>query len=395
MRGLRARPVALVAGRELRQRVRSRTFRITTAVLVVAALAAVVLPAVLGGGDEGPVRVSLAPAAAELRAPLEGGTGERDVVVDVADPASVRAAAGDGDVDAGVLATEPAVAVVARDDLRPEVRALLLRAAAEARLRGALSDAGVDPGVADAALAPPRLEVAFAGDAVPEDATAAALLTAVALVLVLVVSGSLVAAGVAEEKATRISEILLAAVRPGELLAGKVVGVGLLALAQLAAVLMPAAAAVLAMGTVDLPDAAPSAVGAGLLWFAIGYVTYSVAFGALGALVARQQEVTMATAPVSYLLWGSYFIVVFGIEQIDAGWFRVLSLLPLLSPMLMPARMVTGSVGAAEVALALAIAVATAAALVWIGGRVYRAGLTASGPRVSVVAALRRAVGRS
>lgn len=395
MRGLRARPVALVAGRELRQRVRSRTFRMTTAVLVVAALAAVVLPAVLGGGDEGPVRVSLAPAAADLRAPLEGGTGERDEVVDVADPASVRAAAGDGDVDAGVLATEPAVTVVARDDLRPEVRALLLRAAAEARLRGALSDAGADPGVADAALAPPRPEVAFAGDAVPQDATAAALLTAVALVLVLVFSGSLVAAGVAEEKATRISEILLAAVRPGELLAGKVVGVGLLALAQLAAVLVPAAAAVLAIGTVDLPDAAPSAVGAGLLWFAIGYVTYSVAFGALGALEARQQEVTMATAPVSYLMWGSYFIVVFGIEQIDAGWFRVLSLLPLLSPMLMPARIVTGSVGAAEVALALVIAVATAAALVWIGGRVYRAGLTASGPQVSVVAALRRAVGRS
>ena len=98
------------------------------------------------------------------------------------------------------------------------------------------------------------------------------------------------APSVTEEKSSRVVELLLTTLSPRRLLAGKVLGIGLLGLAQLLLAGGAALAAGQLAGGAGLPSAAPEAVALVLLWFVLGYVFYSVAYAAVGALVSRQED---------------------------------------------------------------------------------------------------------
>lgn len=392
------RGVGLVAGRELRHHLGTRTFRVVTLVLVLGALAAVLIPSFVTGGDgEDTLRIGVGPTT-QAAAPALEGAGEaqgRDVQVRVLEAGAARAAVADGDLDLALVDEAGGLRLLGERVPEPAEVALVQRALQEERVAQALRDAGAAPAAVAAALAPVALTpVALDGAGPGDQESFIAVLTAIALVLALVFAGMLVANGVAEEKTTRTSEVLMAAVHPSQLLAGKVAGIGALALAQLVAVVVPAAAALLVVGSVELPDAVPSALWAGVVWFVLGYLLYAVAFGALGALVSRQQEVATAVAPLSYLLWGGYFIAAFGVTSVEADWFRIASLIPFFSPLLMPMRITLETVGPVEVALAVALTIATAVALMAVGARVYRAGLVAGGPRLGLRAAVARGRGR-
>ena len=122
----------------------------------------------------------------------------------------------------------------------------------------------------------------------------------------LAVYGQWVVSGVVEEKANRVVEVILATTRPRDLLAGKVIGIGLVGLAQLALV-AGLAAILLAAGVFD----APAALGASLAlvtpWSVLGYALYAVAYAAAGALASRQQNADTAGQPVTYTLLAAYF----------------------------------------------------------------------------------------
>src|SRR3546814_12024880 len=102
------------------------------------------------------------------------------------------------------------------------------------------------------------------------------------------------------EKSNRISEVLLAIVRPGALLFGKVLGVSIVGILTLAAAIVPVLVKLLSGG--DLPDGHGGALAGGAAWFVLGLATYLVAAGALGALVARQEEAGSAAQPLSGVL---------------------------------------------------------------------------------------------
>jgi ABC-2 type transport system permease protein len=181
----RRRGAMLVAGREVRERVRTRTFRVTTVLLVAAALAAVAIPALVG--DDGPSRSTEAAAAAAS-----------------------------GEVDAAVIsgATGP-VRVVVEDEISDDLRGLIAQAVAGARVSDALARSGLPPAEVAEVVAPPDLEVQARGErAVVEGGDlAVGFVVALVLYLALLFSGILVATGVAEEKSTRVSEVLLASAR--------------------------------------------------------------------------------------------------------------------------------------------------------------------------------------
>jgi ABC-2 type transport system permease protein len=191
------------------------------------------------------------------------------------------------------------------------------------------------------------------------------------LYLALLFSGIIVATGVAEEKSTRVSEVLLASLRPSELLLGKVAGIGLVSLGQLAAVAAPALIAALALDAVDVPAATTATILWGLVWFLAGYALYGAAYGALGALVGRQQEVGQATAPLALLLVCGYLASNFSVGDLESWWVRPLSLLPPFAPMMMPMRIAGDAVSTGEVLAALALTLASAAVLIALGARVY------------------------
>lgn len=391
----RWRGARMVAGREITERVRTRTFWVTTAVVLVAALAAVVIPPLVGDGgpERSTVAVAGGPAALPRALQQAGAAQDRDIEVRRLGAARAEAAAAAGEVDAAVIGgATGSVRVVVEDDISDDLRGIVAQAVAGARVADALARAGLPPAEVAATLAPPRLEVEARGAraGVDDGDLAVGFIAALVLYLALLFAGILVATGVAEEKTTRVSEVLLASLRPSELLLGKVAGIGLVSLAQLAAAAIPAVIAALALGAVDVPDAAVGTILWSLVWFVAGYALYGAAYGALGALVGRQQEVGQATAPLAMLLLAGYLGATLGVGDLDATWVRALSVLPPLAPMMMPMRIAGDAVSTGEVLAVLAVTLVAAVALIALGARVYRAGITRTGPRIR----LREALGR-
>ena len=116
------------------------------------------------------------------------------------------------------------------------------------------------------------------------------------------VYGSAVAEGVAQEKGTRVMELLVCRVRPADLLAGKVLGIGLVGLGQMLLALIAGAVAIVALDTVDVPAAVPATLASAVLWFALGYAFWSVAFAAVGALVSRVEDLQAAVSPLTWAM---------------------------------------------------------------------------------------------
>jgi ABC-2 type transport system permease protein len=390
--------IRLVAGREIRERTRTRTFGITTAVLVVASLLAVIIPAFVGGDGPDGQEIALAggtPALAEgLRASAQAQGRELDVRTE--SPAAAERAGASGDVDAAVIVSGPSgpVRVVVEKELSDGLRATIAQGIAAARIGEALEGAGVPQERIAELGRPPGLAVT---EADPDEFTggdlAVGYVVALVLYLALLLSGATVASGVAEEKTSRVSEVLLASLRPVELLLGKVAGIGLTALAQLAAAALPALVAALALDVAELPDATGEVVAWSIVWFVVGYALYSATYGALGSLVGRQQEVGQVTALPAALLVVGYLGATVVPGDPDGRLVVIGSILPPFAPMIMPMRVAVGGVPAGEMALALALTVACAMAAVWFGARVYRGGIVRTGARTSVRDALRSVAG--
>ncbi len=254
------------------------------------------------------------------------------------------------------------------------MRSALATSAVEAHLRAAgltaheISDALDTP-------APALHEVAVDTSARRVSAAVLSLVLYLVLLMLMIQATN----GVAIEKANRISEVLLAIVRPGSLLFGKVIGVGIVGLVSLAAGALPVVVKLLVTG--DLPAGLGPAVGAGIAWMVLGLVLYLTIAGALGALIERQEEAGSALAPLSLLLVGTY-VAAQSIAGTTTG--AVLALFPLTSPIVMPTRIALGKASAPEIVASLAIGVATVIFVIRAGAVIYRRGIVHTGRRLHV-----------
>jgi hypothetical protein len=203
--------------------------------------------------------------------------------------------------------------------------------------------------------------------------------------MALVFFGQAVAQGVTEEKSSRVVELLLTTVSPRRLLAGKILGIGMLGLALL---FIPGAAALAAghlAGGAGLPSAAPEAVALVLLWFILGYFFYSVAFAAVGALVSRQEDLNTAILPVTAVLIGGFYLAFFAVNSNPNGTVaRVAAFVPPLSPMVVPGRMVLGDMTTLALALAVALEVLAIAGMVLLAARTYERAILRIGAPVKL-----------
>jgi ABC-2 type transport system permease protein len=209
--------------------------------------------------------------------------------------------------------------------------------------------------------------------------------------LALLATGASVAQGVVEEKSSRVVELLLATVRPWQLMAGKVLGIGLVGLLQVTVVGVAGVAAGRLTGALSLSFSASAGVVVWLvIWFVIGFTLYSLVFAGLGALVSRQEDVGGVTTPATMFLVLGYVV---GISVLPASpdnpVVAVMSLLPMFSPTLMPMRLAMGAVPPWQIALSLVLALATVPVLLVLAGRLYRNGVVRTGARVGLREALR------
>ena len=381
--------ILLVARREALVRLRSRTF-IGGTVVMVAIVAVAILGYSLVGGRTTSLDIGFTTAAAALEQDFSAtaaAMGQPVTVSTVADEAAGRAQVSAGTLDVLVTGAPTAPTAVVEKTAPAVVQTALQRAVLSARFTAL----GVPPGV---------LATVTSGLQVPVDALQPArsgmtqdrvvgLGVAILLFITLGLYGSMVAQGVVEEKATRIMEILLATVRPSMLLAGKVVGIGLVALLQLAIVAAATLASVAATNVVTTPALEIGAVAGYLVWFLLGFLIYATGYATMAALVSRPEEVQSAVTPVAVFQIGSYLLAYLTLANPTSPVATIASMLPPFAPILMPVRTTGGDVPVWQVALALALTVAAIVGITRLAGRIYANSAMRIGSRVRFMDAFR------
>ncbi len=209
----------------------------------------------------------------------------------------------------------------------------------------------------------------------------------------LLMNGQMVAQGVVEEKSSRVVELLLSTIRPWQLMAGKVLGIGFVGFVQMVVVGGVGIAAALGLDVLSISTSAAIGTVVWLVvWYLLGFIVYSLVFAALAALVSRQEDVGGVITPALMFVIVGYVI---GISVLpsdpDNTLAEVLSVIPVFAPTLMPMRLAMGGVPVWEAALSVGLVLALIPALVWLSGRIYANAVMRSGSRVKLRDALRPA----
>jgi ABC-2 type transport system permease protein len=379
--------IVLVARREVRMRLRSRVFVGGTIVMAVLVVVGIVAASLLAGKST-PVRVGFSGGSQALESTFTETAAALGVDVTVSEIADVDAGKAQitaGTLDVLVIGSATAPTAVAKEAVPPNVESALSLAAEAARL----SDAGLS--AADIKSARALVPVQLLAPPNPKDTQN--LLASLALGIILWIAlgqyGNMVAQGVVEEKATRIMEILLATIQPSRLLAGKVIGIGLVGLLQLTIVGAAALVAVHVTNVAEIPALGVASILGDILWFLLGFLFYATAYAAVASLVSRQEEIQSAVAPISILQIAGYLLMYAALPNPSGPLATVCSLLPPFAPILMAVRMAASPVPFWQVGLAVALIVASIVGLTWLAGRMYTNAAMRIGARVRFMDAFR------
>ena len=379
----------IVARREFVERARDRGFQVSTAITVLLLVGVIVISAVFNrptSFDLVVVGEGSDALGQQVRAAADA-LGIEVSVRELADEAEARQAVDAGDADAAVV---DAGRIVVRAEPPDQLVGLIQAVSVRERSRQALIAGGLSSEQVDAALAQRPLPV---GALEPVNAESRET-TTVAFVGVLLLYGQLfaygywVAAGVVEEKSSRVVEVLLATLRPSHLLRGKILGIGLLGLAQLLLIGLVGLFASSAVGTLEFPSGAIATVGLVLVWFVLGFFFYATMFAVAGSIVTRQEDLQTTMTPLTILIVGSFFIGLSATSNPDSTLAVVASLLPFSSPLVMPTRIALGDAATWEVVASIAISVAATAALIPLATKIYSRALLRPG-RVRIRQVLR------
>ena len=391
--------IRLVAGRELRERLRAKSFYILTGLLVVLILAVGTGSRFIDNSGPGTIKVAIAGSGADQIGAAVTATAARvdrkATVHSYPNMKAARAALATDNV--GVVLDPASRRAVFADEVDDGVLAILQQAWITVEIERNLVDAGLTAAEAGAALTPRPLVGESASS--EDDNMGLAVITGTVAAILLFISLQTFAAGyvltgVVEEKSTAVVELLLARVRADQLLAGKVIGIGVAALIQFVAAVTASLASLAISGT-EVPSAVWSAVPMTLVWFLTGYAFYSMLFALAGSLVSRQEDAQAASAPILTGLIGAYLLVfIFGFVP-DSLTSRIMSVIPPIAPLLMPMRMAAGAASWYEVAAALVLLLASIWGIWKLTGRIYSQVLLRRGSRISWRDAFAIAVGRS
>ena len=353
-----AQSVWLVAEREIGSKLRSKAFVISTLILFLVALAAVVW-----GGFQAQ-DTSGTPVAVTADAPAEVSSVAGLEVTEVPDSAAAEALVTEGTADAAIVgdpSSPTGFAIIAESSV-PSNLVLLLSQSPPVEL--------LDPDQTDSLL---RYFVALA--------------FGIVFLIAASTFGGTIAQSVVEEKQTRVVEILISAIPTRALLAGKVIGNTILAMGQ---IIVLAAIAIVGL-TVTGQGAVLQGLGGPIAWFAVffffGFVLLAALFAAAAAMVSRQEDVGSTTTPLILLVMAPYFLVIFFND--NPLVLTIMSYVPFSAPVGMPMRLYLGEAQWWEALISLGILIATCVGANWVGSKIYENSLLRMGARVKLSEALR------
>jgi len=373
------RAVRLVAMREILERGRTRGYLLSLVFTLFLLVAGFILPQLLLA--ERATRLALVePVPAGLAAAVETTAVAYELDLEVStvpDRAAAEAALGAGTIEAALAVPE---------DLSGPGELIVFESAGPT-LQAVASGAVVALRAADAAalLAPPSVTVLEP----PTEEDLTALIFANAGIILMFIGifsyGTWVLTGVVEEKQSRVVEVVLSTVRPRDLLMGKVIGIGLLALAQIVVLVAAGIAAAQLSGRLTLPATTVGAVVQLLVWFILGFALYSTAMGFLGALASRVEEASNASMPVTMTATACYLVSILVVTSEPAGIVaRVMTFLPPAAPMVVPLRVALGAIEPWEVVLSIALMLVSIWVLFVVGARVYAGAVLQMGSRIRI-----------
>jgi ABC-2 type transport system permease protein len=379
--------VRLIASREISARVRDKNFIISSIVIIVLLVGTLGLQVVLNSGADTTRVGVVGDPALEAAIQAQGKALDVDVTVKALDDEdAARAAIEDDDVD-GVLIVE--------EGQQPE---LLVEQSAggslQAVVQGAVAQLSVSEQLAAvgiSALEVPEVSVTALDPQADQDGqrVVVAIIGIGVLYGLLILFGQFVAQGVVEEKASRVVELLLATMRPWQLLAGKVVGLGLLGLAQIVVITVVGVTGALAFDLVDIPgDLVGTAVGV-VAWFVLGYAFYASIFAAAASLVSRQEDLGTVVMPTTLVLVVAFVIGIQAASDPSGTLAVVTSYIPGVSPLVMPVRQAAGDVAVWEIALSVVLMLVAIGLIVRLGGRIYAGALLRTSGKTKIRDALR------
>jgi ABC-2 type transport system permease protein len=349
----------LVALREIRMKLRSKAFLISTAILMLAVLGSVLVGGLIGSASS---KTHIAATGSAI-AVAEQLPGIEVTSVDSVDEA--KKLVKDGTVEAALVPAPDAATGVAIVSLDSAPQALVV----------ALSS-------------PPQVELLDPSAVNPLLAYFAAIAFGIVFFMSAMTFGTTIAQSVVEEKQTRIVEILMSTISVRALMAGKVVGNSILAFAQIAVIAALAAIGLSSTGQGELLASFGPSIAWFVVFFVFGFVMIAALYAATASLVSRQEDVGSATSPVMMLVMLPYILVIaFNDNPLVLG---IMSYVPFSAPVGMPMRIFLGEAAWGEPLLSLAILLVTTAAVIVIGSRIYSNALLRTGARVKLSEALAR-----
>ncbi len=385
-----AATIWLVAIRELRERVASRAFQVSTGFTMLLVLGVLLVPTIFGLDDPPAYTIgvdeSAPPGLAEIvaaTAPTEGTAASIELTGTADD---LRAAVRDGDIEVAVAGST----IIVGPQTPSELTTLLTAAVTAREVEARAADLGLDPGALQQLLSVvPDIEEVQA----PEDDNGRSVLAFIGVVLLfvsIVTYGQWILIGVVEEKSSRVVEVVLGTVRARHLLAGKVIGIGILGLAQLILIGVLGVVVVRSTDQFDIPEVGVGIVLIVVAWFLLGFTFFATGYAVAGSLVSRQEDAQNASFPLTILMLAAYFVAIASIDN-DNIVLRVMSIVPPFSPLTMPLRQAAGDVAPWQVVVSALLMVGAIALMLRIGGRAYSGGLLRSGGKIKFREAFRSA----
>lgn len=218
------------------------------------------------------------------------------------------------------------------------------------------------------------------------------------LYMAMVLYGVQVMSSVMEEKTNRIAEVLASSVTPFQMMLGKVVGVGGVGLLQLGiwggtAMLLTTYRGPLAkllgaspesLTAMQLPSVRPVLLAVFLIYFVLGFLLYAAAYAAVAAMCNSQQEAQQANTPVTMCILAGFMAMFSLLNEPSGSLARTLSLIPLMSPFVVPVRYSLAPIPIGELLLSMGLTFGGMLLVVWVAGRIYRVGILMYGKRPKI-----------
>jgi ABC-2 type transport system permease protein len=384
----------LIARRDIDGGLRAKSFKITTGILVLAVAAAVIVPTLIGNSSKT----------------------EKVGILGASDPTIAQAAIAAGRVTGSSVVVVPvATLAAARSELRSESLTAVIADGREVLIKQqAASGADSSTGTFASALAqlvglveklPPGAGQSALTHGVaipvrgvePPAKSQASRFTGLGVDLVIYIAiffyGMRITQAVGEEKTSRVVEVLLATVRPTQLLMGKVIGFAVLAFAQMLALLVTFVVCGFAVGSDAVHGTAAVVAVVGLLWLVLGFALYFAAFAAAGSMIARQAEAGNAAFPLMIPLIVAYSLSNGVLFNGASPFYHVLAFVPWTAPVAMPTLVAVGAAPAWQVAASAVLCLLATVATARVAGMVYRRSVMRTGARVKLRQILRTGAG--